>query len=121
MLKEGCFWVNNTDKARKVLTDVVDLQATVDRGEQQILNDYLSSWPHDYHDGYVTPAMWGDILKFKKANLDILPYYLFQSGHAAFKMDLYDKYDCVMIHFNHEESYNTKLQNLAKTKQRYGM
>ena len=117
----GCFWINNTQKAKDLLNNIIQQSETVDRGEQQVLNDYCRSWPHEYVDGYVTPQMWGGILEFKEADLDIFPYYLFQSGHAAFQMGEYDKYDCVMIHFNHEGDYKLKVQNLIKTKQHYGV
>lgn len=117
----GCFWINDTDNALKLLKNIIDLQSKIDRGEQQILNDYCKSWPKNYQDGYVTPDMWGDILQVKEANLDIFPYYLFQSGHIAFKMNQYDKHNCVMIHFNHEMSYETKLSNLQKAIDHYGI
>lgn len=113
----GCFWINNTDNSLKLLKTLIDLQSKIDRGEQEILNDYCKSWP--------TCATWidqnliGEIVNFKEAKLDILPYYLFQNGNLAFKNNQYDKHDCVMIHFNHEMDYNTKISNLNKTKIAY--
>lgn len=115
----GCFWINNTENAIRLLKSVIELQSKYDRGEQELLNDYCESWPEGYV--HVTPDKWGSILKFKQANLEIFPYYLFQSGHTAFKLDQYDKYDCVMIHFNHESEYNKKVENFIKTKKHYNI
>lgn len=115
----GCFWINNTDNSIKLLKSVIDLQSEFDRGEQELLNDYCKSWPEGYP--HVTPDKWGNILNFKDAKLEIFPYYLFQSGHAAFKLEQFDKHDCVMIHFNHESEYSKKVENFNKTKKHYNV
>ncbi len=113
----GCFWINNTQKAINLLNNIIELQSTIDRGEQELLNDYCKSWPNGYQ--YVTPDLWGDILKFEEAKLDIFPFYLFQSGLAAFKNGQYDKHECVMIHFNHVTDFNVKVENFNKVKNYY--
>jgi hypothetical protein len=117
----GCFWANNTEATKEFLKKIIEVQKYSNRGDQECLNDYCKSWPKDYRDGYVTPDMWGDILQVKEAKLDIFPYYLFQSGHIAFKMNQFDKHNCVMIHFNHEIPYETKLSNLQKAIDHYGI
>jgi hypothetical protein len=105
----GCFWINNTESAITFLNTLIKLQNEVDRGEQEILNDYCRSWTNGSHvDAYYK----GSIESFTEAKLDILPYYLFQNGYTAFKNNQYDKHECVLIHFNHEMNYNVKLSNL---------
>lgn len=113
----GCFWINNTQASLKLLRNVIDLQSTIDRGEQEILNDFCKSWPPSAN---VSPNLKGSIKDYKDANLDILSYYDFQNGYLAFKNNEFDKHDCVMIHFNHESNYNIKINNLEKTKLHYG-
>lgn len=115
----GCFWINNTQNAVNLLEKVIHLQNTVDRGEQEILNDYCKSWPHGFP--HVSSDLWGDILKFTEAKLDIFPFYLFQSGLVAFKHNQYDKHDCIMIHFNHVQDVNTKFNNYYLAKKFYNL
>ena len=112
----GCFWINNTDKALGLLDNLIKMQTTVDRGEQEILNDYCRSWTSRSH---VEEFYKGSIEDFKEANLDILPYHLFQNGYAAFRHNLYDKNECVMIHFNHEQNFEIKKNNFNKVKEFY--
>jgi hypothetical protein len=114
----GCFWINNTKNSIKLLNNIIELQGTVDRGEQEVLNDFCKSWPEN---SQVSNELKGNIIDFKDAKLDILSYYLFQNGYLAFKNTQFDKHDCVMIHFNHETDYNTKVNNLLKVKDYYGV
>jgi len=114
----GCFWVNNTENSIKLLQDIIELQNTVDRGEQEVLNDFCKSWPENSN---VPMEVKGSIIEYNNAKLDILPYYLFQNGYLAFKNSQFDKHDCVMIHFNHETDYSIKINNLQKVKNHYGV
>jgi hypothetical protein len=114
----GAFWINNTDNAISLLKKISDLQDTVDRGEQEVLNDYCKSWPLN---ASVPENVKGSILDFKEASLDILPYYLFQNGCIAFKHNEFYNHDVVMVHFNHETNYEIKLSNLKKAQNRYSI
>lgn len=109
----GCFWINNTDESLNLIKKLIELQTKIDRGEQEILNDFCKSWPKCAN---VNPETKGNITDYKDAKLDILPYYLFQNGYLAFKQNEFSKHDVVMIHFNHELDYNLKINNLNKTK-----
>lgn len=113
----GCFWINNTNAAIKLLENVIELQSKIDRGEQEILNDFCKSWPECAN---IDPSLKGNITDYNEAKLDILSYYHFQNGYLAFKTDQFDKHECVMIHFNHESNYDLKIKNLNKTKAHYG-
>lgn len=112
----GAFWINNTDKAIQLLREVIELQKTVDRGEQEVLNDYCKSWPTN---ASVPEELKGSILDYQKASLDILPYYLFQNGYLAFRNHEFYNHEVVMVHFNHETNYQIKLSNLQKARDRY--
>lgn len=112
----GCFWINDTDNSLKLLKNVIDLQSKIDRGEQEILNDFCKSWPEC---AVIDTKLKGNITDYDEAKLDILPYYLFQNGYLAFKGNEFDKHECVMIHFNHESNYELKIKNLNKTKYFY--
>lgn len=114
----GAFWINNTNKSIQLLSKIIQLQETVDRGEQEVLNDYCKSWPPN---ASVPDDVKGSVLDFKEATLDILPYYLFQNGYLAFKNNEFEKHDVVMVHFNHETNYQTKLSNLQKARERHGL
>ena len=114
----GCFWINDTANALQLLKNIIDLQSKIDKGEQEILNDYCKSWPPSAN---VPDLLKGDIRDFKDANLDILPYYKFQNGYLAFRNSetQYDKHECAMIHFNHESVYEKKIQNMELVKLLY--
>jgi hypothetical protein len=114
----GCFWVNNTDRSLSFLKNLIEMQNTVDRGEQEILNDYCKSWTSRSN---MEEIYKGSISDFNEADLDIFPYHLFQNGYAAFKHNLYDKNECVMIHFNHEQNFETKKNNFNKVKNFYNL
>lgn len=112
----GCFWISKTDKSIQFLNNLIEMQGGIDRGEQEILNDYCRSWTSRSH---VDSFYKGSIENFQEADLDIFPYPLFQNGYAAFKHNLYDKHECVMIHFNHEENFEVKKSNFEKVKDFY--
>jgi hypothetical protein len=112
----GCFWINPTEKSIQFLENLIKMQGQIDRGEQEILNDYCKSWTSRSH---MDPIYKGSILDFKEADFDIFPYHLFQNGYAAFKHGLYDKEKCIMIHFNHEQDFNAKVANFNKVKEHY--
>jgi hypothetical protein len=114
----GCFWVNNTTNAISVLSDILEVQKHSNRGDQECLNDYCKSWPPS---ASVPDSLKGDIRNFKGANLDILSYYEFQNGYLALRNSetQYDKHDCVMVHFNHELTYENKLKNMQLVKSFY--
>lgn len=114
----GCFWINKTDNSVNFLTKLIKLQTEVDRGEQEILNDYCRSWTSRSN---VDISYKGSIESFTEAKLDILPYNLFQNGYAAFKRTQFDKHDCVLIHFNHEMNYQIKLSNLHAAAKHYNI
>ena len=112
----GCFWINNTSNTIKFLNDLIKIQEHVDRGEQEILNDFCRSWTNGSN---IDTFYKGSILDFRAADFDIFPYHLFQNGYAAFKHELYNKEKCVRIHFNHEQDFNSKVNNFNKVKEHY--
>jgi hypothetical protein len=114
----GCFLINKTEKSIALIKKLIDLQYTVDRGEQEILNDYCKSWTSR---SAVDQSIKGSIQDFTEADLDIFPYHIFQNGYAAFKHGLFNNNECVMIHFNHEEDFEKKKENSSKTKNHYGI
>jgi hypothetical protein len=112
----GCFYLKNNERTINFLEKIIEYQDSVDRGEQEALNDYCKSWPDN---GPFSPDVVGSILDFKEANLGVLPFYLYQNGRLAFFYDQYNKHDCVMIHFNHEKDFSKKIENFKKTKNYY--
>jgi hypothetical protein len=112
----GCFLIRNRERSKNFLNNIINYQSSVDRGEQEALNDYCKSWPDN---GTATPDRTGSILNFDQAKMDILPFHLFQNGRLAFYHGGFENDECVMIHFNHESDFNKKLNNYEKVKNRF--